>query len=74
MAVPGRVIKNLSGDGRRCIVDENWLLMDILAIDQLRYDQSNDKRVKVVHGYIYEVLSEPWNREKGGTKGNSGWR
>lgn len=61
MSVPGRVIKNMSGDGRRCIVDENWLLMNILAIGRLHWqdDQSNDKRVKVVPGYIYEVLSEP---------------
>jgi hypothetical protein len=58
MTVPGRVIINLIGDRRRCIVDENWLLMDLLAIDRLPDDQSNDKRVKVVRGYIYEVLSE----------------
>jgi hypothetical protein len=56
--VPGRMIINLIGDGRRCIIDEHWLLMDLLAIDRLPDDQSNDKRVKVVRGYIYEVLSE----------------
>jgi len=58
MTIPGRVVINLIGDGRRCIMDENWLLMDLLAIDRLQDDQSNDKRVKAIRGYIYEVLSE----------------
>ena len=54
-------------DGR-CIVEENCLSIDLLAIDQFQDGQSNDEPVKIDHGYIYEVLSGRQNREERATK------
>jgi len=47
------------------IVNENWRL---LAIYRFQDGLSNDKRVKVVRGYIYEVISGHQNREERGMK------
>jgi len=49
-------------------VKENCLSIDLLAIDQFQDGQSNDESVKIVHGYIYEVLSGRRNREERATK------
>ena len=51
------------------IIDENWLSIDLLAIDRFQDGQSNDKR-EIVRGYIYEVLSGRQNGEERGTKEN----